>query len=320
MRTKALLVLATLLLGGWVLTQVPSEELKRLAAEDQADRARWLTMTTDELRSVASRDAERRKRVAELISNDALKLAEDFDNAALIFQHGTTPDDFEVAREMALMAFRMGRPTSLVALAEDRFLINIGRPQRFGSQFALATGGTMTMNRIDGGTRASVTDTLRLDALQPPLAILKEQNTQAVESSMDQILDRLRERTDNAWQVQALVAPESLELSSLAKARSTQASRTRVLELYNADKLGAPLDYLNAAKVLTESAEPPSRLLANELAAVAFVRGHPDAGPLFALTWDRFVGGLGRPTRYGTRGTKVVRPTVSPAVRRAFGL
>lgn len=312
-------VLAVAFVGGYVWCQ-GSDELKRLAAEDQADRTQWLSMSVEERLAVQSRDTERRKRAAELIESDALTTAEDFDSAALLFQHGTSPDDFEVARELALMAFHMGRPTSLVALAEDRFLVHINRPQRFGSQFAVSGSGPLTMNRVDTGTRASVTDALRLDSLQPPLDVLQKQSTEAVEASMPAILERLKERTDNAWQITALATPESLELSKLAKGRSTQAARARVLELYAADKLAAPLDYLNAAKVLTESSEPPARLLANELAAVAFVRGQPDAGPLFALTWDRFLGGIGRPTRYGTRGTKRVRPSVSPAVRRAFGL
>lgn len=319
MQIRGLGALAALVVVGWVGAQ-GSEELRRLAAEDQADRAQWLSLSVDERLAVQARDTDRRRRVAELIDENDLATAEDFDAAALIFQHGTSSDDFEVARELALMAFRMGRPTSLVALAEDRFLVHINRPQRFGSQFSVTGGGPVTMNRVDTGTRASVTDALRLDQLQPPLEILRKQSTDAVAASMDTILARLKERTDNAWQIKALTSPESLELSALAKGRSTQTARARVLELYALDKLGAPLDYINAAKVLTESSEPPSRLLANELAAVAFVRGHPDAGPLFALTWDRFLGGIGRPTRYGTRGTKQVQPSVGPAVRRAFGL
>src|SRR4051812_19012362 len=135
-------LLITLLLFSAVNSQAQSKEpdgpasaeIRKLAEEDQADRSKPFPYPKQEEKRMRDRDAARRKRMAQLLQQDKLVTGEDFDHAALLYQHGAKPDDYLVARELAIVAGAKGRYGSLPALAEDRFLVNIGRMQRFGSQ------------------------------------------------------------------------------------------------------------------------------------------------------------------------------------------
>lgn len=111
-------------------------ELRRLMEEDQADR-RPPPATREQWAPVTARDAQRRARVAVLLSEGALHSAEDFYAAALVYQHGQSLADFARARELAAEAARRGHPQALwlAAAAWDRWLMTAGRPQRFGTQY-----------------------------------------------------------------------------------------------------------------------------------------------------------------------------------------
>jgi len=143
-----LLALTALLLRPFDITpltsaQTPSApatrdnpELARMMDEDQADR------TPDDPKSidwkiVGPRDAARLKRVKELYAQNQLKPGRDYYHAAMILQHGDVPDDFLLAHELCVAAISKGdaRAKWLAAASEDRFLMNIGRPQRFATQF-----------------------------------------------------------------------------------------------------------------------------------------------------------------------------------------
>jgi len=143
-----LLALTALLLRSFDITpltsaQTPSApatrnnpELARLMQEDQADR------TPDDPKSidwkiVGPRDAARLKRVKELYAQNQLKTGGDYYHAAMILQHSDVADDFLLAHELCVAAISKGdaRGKWLAAASEDRFLMNIGRPQRFATQF-----------------------------------------------------------------------------------------------------------------------------------------------------------------------------------------
>ena len=111
-----------------------NDELRRQYAEDQADRNPILP--PDQL---IPRDRSRRRRVKELFAADGLRTANDYYYSAMILQHGEGPEDFLLAHELCVAAMATGRidPKTrwLAAASEDRFLMSIGRPQRFGTQF-----------------------------------------------------------------------------------------------------------------------------------------------------------------------------------------
>ena len=143
-----------------------SEELRRLRDQDQADRA----PAAIDWSVVGPRDRVRLMRVKELFAANRLHTANDFYHAAMVLQHGEAPEDFLLAHEFCVVAMRKGKndveSAWLAAAAEDRFLMNIGRPQRFGTQYRSEGAGPLRLYTVGDG----VTDELRRLMGVPSLA------------------------------------------------------------------------------------------------------------------------------------------------------
>lgn len=85
---------------------------------------------------VNSRDSVRRAEAKILLANGELKTAQDFHDAALIFQHGHDPDDYLLAHILAIDAIALGDASSkwVAAATLDRYLQSVGQKQIFGTQ------------------------------------------------------------------------------------------------------------------------------------------------------------------------------------------
>jgi len=145
-------------------------ELKAICDEDQADRVPGSGKQID-WSIVGQRDAKRLARVKELYREGKLSASSDYFHAALVLQHGSVPEDYLLAHELAVVAVRKGYQGAaawLAAASEDRFLQSIGRKQRFGTQLSNPIV-------VDG----SVTDRLR-DELSVPSLKEEEQNAQSI--------------------------------------------------------------------------------------------------------------------------------------------
>ncbi|MGV3618253.1 MAG: hypothetical protein ACO1SV_23240 [Fimbriimonas sp.] len=148
-------------------------ELLDLFAADQADRFPQAGKSEVDWKAVEARDADRRKKVLRLHEEERLRTNVDFYRAAVIMQHGKTPDDFLLAHEFAGASVALGRLSCrwLVAATEDRFLLSIGRPQRFGTQYqAEKATPASSLHPVEGG----VTDSLRRAMDLPTLQEAKE--------------------------------------------------------------------------------------------------------------------------------------------------
>ena len=148
-------------------TSPDNAELARLYREDQSDRADG---TKTDWSKVGPRDKARLARTKELYRENQLNTANDYYHAALILQHGHVPEDFLLAHEFCVVAISKGRNDKytrwLAAASEDRFLMNIGRPQRFGTQYqAIPANAPYKLYNVDEG----VTDELRRQMSTPTL-------------------------------------------------------------------------------------------------------------------------------------------------------
>jgi len=119
----------------------PNEALRLIVAADQEDRS-GPPSAFDGLK-VSPRDVERRKQVMEIMAKGEVRAAEDFFNAALVFQHGATTDDVRLAYALVTIASAM-RPERLGPKAAgcsswDRLLVRLGRPQWYGTQYIKST-------------------------------------------------------------------------------------------------------------------------------------------------------------------------------------
>lgn len=129
------------------MQKMRSEELQKLEEADQKERQFMVTnleakgIDTEKLHL---NDLSRRKRVGEIFAEGCISTPKDYAAAALIYQHGDVPDHFYHAYIWANRQAEIGdaldklNGRGLAALAIDRYLINIGKKQLFGSQFCVA--------------------------------------------------------------------------------------------------------------------------------------------------------------------------------------
>ena len=98
--------------------------------------------------------------------------------AAMILQHGEKPEDYLLAHELCIVAIskREAKAKWLAAATEDRFLMMIGHPQRFATQF-----------RADKGVyRLYETDSRVTDELRHALDVPSFAEAKAREAKMNQ--------------------------------------------------------------------------------------------------------------------------------------
>ena len=149
-------------------TAADNPELARMYAEDQSDRRDAEKIGWEK---VSERDAARLARAKALYRADALKTGGDYFHTAMILQHSHESGDYLLAHELCVVAIGKGeeRAKWLAAATEDRFLMDIGRPQRFGTQYRPeppGSDGPIRLYKVDDG----VTDGLRREFKAPSLA------------------------------------------------------------------------------------------------------------------------------------------------------
>jgi hypothetical protein len=147
-------------------------EMKRIFDEDQSvrqqavDKIDWTVVNRS--------DAERRAQTKKLLDSGALHSGKDFVEAAFVFQHGDTADDYLLAHTLALVALAKGEGDGLwiAAATLDRYLQSVGKPQIYGTQFRFPPGQPSTQDPYD---RALISDSLRQQLGVPSLAAQEEQ-------------------------------------------------------------------------------------------------------------------------------------------------
>jgi hypothetical protein len=129
------------LLSAWSSTPVPpipeqamstSDELKYIHDTDQSDRFTGYWLIDQE------RDRIRLQRVKALYRAGRITEPMDQYHAALVYQHGSCADDFQVAYELAKAGVGHGVPEQyppLAHLAYDRWQLSLGKRQTYGTQF-----------------------------------------------------------------------------------------------------------------------------------------------------------------------------------------
>ena len=125
--------------------------MRQLYVQDQRDRGVLLSDSGEAIKpdtgakpperpqgnTMLVRDAERRKKVHSLLADGLVVTAQDFHDAAFIFQHGDIPDDYLLAHILAIEAVVKGDTSSkwIAAATLDRYLQSIGQKQVFGTQY-----------------------------------------------------------------------------------------------------------------------------------------------------------------------------------------
>jgi hypothetical protein len=118
---------------------------------------------------VNSRDASRRAEARLLLEVGELKTAQDFHDAAFIFQHGHSPQDYLLAHILAVEAIVKGDASSkwLAAATLDRYLQAVGQKQVFGTQYS-SKGYMYLMLRRDDPNAANSPEAQQKGNTQEP--------------------------------------------------------------------------------------------------------------------------------------------------------
>jgi hypothetical protein len=151
-------------------SDVDSAEMKAIFDEDQRVRKGGPLPP----QAVVRTDAERREQTRKLLTAGALNTGKDYEEAAFVFQHGDSPNDFLLAHTLAMVAVSKGHATAIwIASATlDRYLQRIGQRQIFGTQFNVDAKRNWTQEPYDRGL---VTDAFREKLGVPSQAVQAKQ-------------------------------------------------------------------------------------------------------------------------------------------------
>ncbi|RSB46263.1 hypothetical protein [Brevundimonas sp. 357] len=151
-----------------VLSQDPdpvsdNPEMAAILAADQVvrqDLAAVLAGGREGALRIHAADAVRRQQVRSLLEAGALRTATDFYSAALVFQHGDTPEDYLMAHTLAVAALgeRSTESPWLAAATLDRYLQAVGQPQIYGTQTMMRRGEQPTREPFN---HALIPDSIR---------------------------------------------------------------------------------------------------------------------------------------------------------------
>lgn len=163
MTTGFILALATPALSQDAASIPDNPEMAAILAADQAvrqDLAAVLAGGRDGALRIHAADAVRRQQVRAMLDAGALRTATDFYYAALVFQHGDTPEDYLMAHTLAVAALGEGSTESpwLAAATLDRYLQAVGQPQIYGTQTMMRQGEKPTREPFD---HALIPDSIR---------------------------------------------------------------------------------------------------------------------------------------------------------------
>jgi hypothetical protein len=142
-------------------------ELQALFQAHRQERIDQPRLGTPQYTAMRQHDHQRRIRTATIIAEGGATTADDFYHAALLFQHGDTPEDAWQAHTHALQAMTLGHPKArwLAAAAYDRWCMHRGKPQRYGTNY-VTDGVRHRLWDVDPAT----IDTERAEWDVPPLA------------------------------------------------------------------------------------------------------------------------------------------------------
>ena len=111
-------------------------QLEDIYESDQSDRKKVYD-SPQAVAQLKQRDAMRKAMTLDMMSKDEVTTSLDLYRAAVILLHGSEPKDFLTAHRLAVIAAINGhRPARwLAASSLDRYLMALGQPQIYGTQF-----------------------------------------------------------------------------------------------------------------------------------------------------------------------------------------
>lgn len=144
--------------------------LSRLLAEDQS--ARRSATTKEDWEPIRRADAARRAEVIQMLKDGLIRAPIDYENAAMIMQHGETSSDYRLAHALATISVTLEPERRLAkwlqAATWDRLLNSMGRLQWYGTQSRRDfDSGAITPLPVD----RDIPNTLRIEMGMPSIEL-----------------------------------------------------------------------------------------------------------------------------------------------------
>lgn len=166
------LAFATLLAISVPTLAADNARIQQLKDADQSDRRGSISLS--DWPEIQKRDAERRDALIALLRAGEVRTATDYYNAAMIMQHGETPEDIRMAHAFSAISASIDPSNRsakwLVAASWDRLLMRLKRPQWYGTQYVSDATGKWALHEVD---ETAVTDEDRRAMAAPTLAEAK---------------------------------------------------------------------------------------------------------------------------------------------------
>ncbi len=145
-------------------------EMQRILDADQKDR----TSENADWNVVVKSDEARRTATRQLIADNKLRTGQDYEQAAIVFQHGDKPDDYLFAHTLAMIAVARGQAAAMWigAATLDRYLQSMHQPQIYGTQFLTPQNQPVTQEPYN---RTLISDAMRLSVAVPSQAAQEKQ-------------------------------------------------------------------------------------------------------------------------------------------------
>lgn len=148
---KAKMILAFFLLAPLLAIGGDNPELRSLKDADQEDRQ--VAIAELPRGALMTRDKKRRERVLEILKSGQVTTAWDYFNAALVLQHGGSPEEIRLAHSLTTIAVTLDPEHKgakwLMASSWDRLMVRFDEPQWYGTQSMRDEIGKFVLYPVD---------------------------------------------------------------------------------------------------------------------------------------------------------------------------
>jgi len=301
-----------------------SLELAELYDSDHEDQDQWEKYSDEEF---GARQLARRNRALEIVRAGMLGALEDFYRAGWLLQHGVDSDDFLLAHVLTSVAAfedvvlaRFGSAATL-----DRFLMESGRAQLFGTQFEGDGRQGVPTEPYDDSLPDSLRELFRCESVKREQAA--EASPKKPKKSAAKELAKLLAAARRAPKRGDAPAEAGGAQAAPGEAGERVAAIERAKEIALSGELESKEEYFTAASILAAGEGEGDLLLAHIFALASAFRGHDDGRALAADTLDRMLCAMKRAPIMGTKSDKAGDAVVTgsdmcvhEAVRAAYGL
>ena len=288
-----------------------ASSIHQLFEEDQKDRISNVDGDT-----MLAHDREHRRLANQLLAAGALQTAQDFQDAAFIFQHGETSQDYMLAHVLAMAATFKGSSLGrwIGASSLDRYLQMVNQPQVFGTQYAPKDGkANPLVFWQEPYDKDLISDTLRQEFCVSSYAHQQE-NVAAMNQGKDmpygdtcrKAAPGAREAAPGASPIHPLYEEDQKDREAAKpdwdKVSARDAERRKAAhQMLESGALKTGQDFEDASTIFQHGNTPEDYLLAHILALTAMAKGDAEARWIAAATLDRYLQSVKQPQVFGTQ-------------------